>query len=195
MSSKQKVIKASFGYIIGNYLIKGLTFLSIPLFARIMETSDYGIYNNFIAYEGILFVLIGWAIHSSYKNAKLRFDKTADNYSYESYVSDTLVLVIISAVFYFVFINIINFMFPFVLKMSVLDVNLLIIYSFSTSIIVCFNIDSGIRYEYKKFLLVAGTNALSNILISVFLMVKVFPQNRYEGRILGTVFQHLFLVV
>ena len=66
---KNKYLKAGFGYTIGNYLLKGLSFLTMPIFARLLTTAEYGEYGTFLSYEGMLFVVIGFAIHSSYKNA------------------------------------------------------------------------------------------------------------------------------
>ena len=45
-----KVVKAGAGYIVGNYMLKGLSFLTIPIFSRLMSTSDYGLYNMFLAF-------------------------------------------------------------------------------------------------------------------------------------------------
>ena len=71
--SSDKVIKAGIGYTIGNYLLKGLSFLSVPVFSKLLSTTEYGRYSTFVAYEAILFVLIGAAIHSSYKNARYKY--------------------------------------------------------------------------------------------------------------------------
>lgn len=40
------ILKAGLGYTIGNYMIKGLTFFSIPIFARLLSPDNYGIYNK-----------------------------------------------------------------------------------------------------------------------------------------------------
>ena len=34
MSKSNKVVKAGIGYVIGNYLLKGLTFFTLPIFTR-----------------------------------------------------------------------------------------------------------------------------------------------------------------
>ena len=39
---QNKVVKAGAGYIIGNYLLKGITFLSAPIFTRLLSTEEYG---------------------------------------------------------------------------------------------------------------------------------------------------------
>lgn len=67
MSEENKVIKAGIGYTIGNYLLKGLSFLTVPLFSRLLDTSDYGIFNTYLAYQGIMFLLVGIALHTSLK--------------------------------------------------------------------------------------------------------------------------------
>lgn len=42
-SSGKKALKAGLGYTVGNMLVKGLSFLAIPLFARLMTVEDFGI--------------------------------------------------------------------------------------------------------------------------------------------------------
>ena len=48
------VLKAGLGYTVGNYLIKGLSFLTIPIFARLLDSADYGKYNTYMAFEAIV---------------------------------------------------------------------------------------------------------------------------------------------
>lgn len=50
--AKQNSIKrAGVGYTIGNYLIRGLGFLTVPIFSRLLSTADYGFYNTYTSYE------------------------------------------------------------------------------------------------------------------------------------------------
>lgn len=95
-----KAIKASIGYTVGNYLLKGLSFLTIPIFARLLSTEDYGTVNTFGAYESIMFVIIGFAIHASYKNARYKYQMIAEGANpgqdYRTYVSNSFCLIWIS---------------------------------------------------------------------------------------------------
>ena len=56
-SSGKKALKAGLGYTVGNMLVKGLSFLAIPLFARLMTVEDFGIYSTFSSYVMIMTVL------------------------------------------------------------------------------------------------------------------------------------------
>lgn len=189
-SSENKVVKAGIGYTAGNYLLKGLSFFSIPIFARLMETSDYGIYNSFVAYESVLFILVGLAIHTSYKNARYKYKYISEGAErgkdYQTYVSDSFLLVVLNALVWLVLAFILGSILSKALGLSRENLLILVIYSFSSAVLTCFNADISLRYDYKRFLAVSAVNAVSNIGISILLMLTLFDHSRYEGRIIGT---------
>lgn len=55
------ILKAGLGYTIGNYMIKGLTFFSIPIFARLLSPDNYGIIIHILLMK-VFFVCV-WALH------------------------------------------------------------------------------------------------------------------------------------
>ena len=79
-SSGKKALKAGLGYTVGNMLVKGLSFLAIPLFARLMTVEDFGIYSTFSSYVMIMTVLAGFTLHTSVRNAKLDYDERTGSY-------------------------------------------------------------------------------------------------------------------
>ena len=106
-TQKGSVKKAGLGYIIGNYFIRGIGFLTLPIFSRLMLPEEFGIYNTFISYGTILFAFIGVAFHTSYKNAFNKYDSEFNNY-----VSNTLLLCLINTVLFMVLAIFIPFFFP-----------------------------------------------------------------------------------
>lgn len=194
-----KVIKAGIGYTIGNYLLKGLSFLTIPIFARLMETSDYGIYNSFIAYETILFILIGFAIHSSYKNARYKYrlieEGAKPGFDYKTYVSSTLLLTVISTLIWLIIAFVFGGYLSKSLGISKSNIIILVIYSFSIAVVTDFNSDISLRYDYNSFLVISAVNAISSVALSVILMISVYKTRRYEGRIVGTAIPILLIAI
>lgn len=192
--SKQKsnIVKAGIGYTIGNYLIKGLAFLTVPIFSRLLSTTDYGIYNTFVAMEGIMYVIIGMAMHSNYKSARYKYgmigeERVEPGNDFNTYVSNTMIVVIFSTIFWlFIFYFSSNFL-ENLLGLNRITLLLLILYSSSGAIIPCFNAYVALKYKYKSYLLVAGLNAVGNILLSIILMLTVFNDKRYMGRIIGSI--------
>lgn len=187
-----KVIKAGIGYTVGNYLIKGLSFLTLPLFTRLMDTSSYGIYNSFSAYSNLFFVLIGLAIHSSYRNAKLKYHPLK---KYYSYISSTMLLVLFSLLIWILLCIPFSKYIGNILGLDDVMVYILILYSFSLAVITCFNSYSSVEYKYKAFLLIAGVNAISGIILSILLIIFVFRKQTYMGRTLGTVIPSFFISI
>ncbi len=190
MSQDRNIYEAGMGYMIGNYLLKGISFLTIPLFSRLMTISDYGIYNTFIAYESILYIFIGFALHSSYKNAKYKFKTNIDNISkgldYDTYVSATIIFILLNSVLFLFLIVVMHNIVTDFLELDTTSLFLLILYSTGTALITCYNAYIGLEYHYKTFIIVSAFNALTNIFFSVFLMLFVFPHARYLSRIIGT---------
>ena len=180
-NNTSKAINAGIGYTIGNYLIKGIAFLSAPLFSRIMSTSEYGMYSTFMAYESIGFIIIGLALHSSYKKAKYHFKD-----DFNGYVSSTIVLIIGNFIIFTLLVNLINSEIVQILGMDKLTCLFLVMFSFSSAIITCYNSYLSLNYEYKNYILIAAVNALGNVGLSLSLMLGPFEENRYLGRVVGT---------
>ena len=187
----RKVIKAGIGYTIGNYLMKGLNFFTIPLFAYLLTKGDYGKFGTFGAYEGILYVILGAAIHTSYKNARYKYRLTeegvAEGDDYYTYVSDTMIFILMSMTVLLIAANVFSRWLTVWLKLDLLSLNLLVIYCAATAIIACFNMDTSLNYGYGKYLLVAMLTAVSSIGLTLLLIWKVFPENGYLCRVIGTV--------
>lgn len=186
MAENNKAVKAGIGYVIGNYLIKGMLFLTLPIFARLLNTNDYGLYNTFVATEGLLYVIVGFAIHVSYKSAWYKYEGENHKEYYE-FASCTMVLIVISTIVF----SLCAFLFSDILQeYTLLDrksLILLTIYSGAAATLGCFNAHLGILYEYKKFLGISGLNAFVNIALSIILILTIFSNQKYFGRILGIV--------
>lgn len=183
-----KVVKAGIGYIIGNYLIKGLSFITVPLFVRLLSTAEYGQYNTYMAYESIFSIFIGLALYSSFKNA---YYNTTINY--KSYVSQCLLLAFLNYIFVSIILNIIYFFFH--LDYGTVLLNLLLIHSLSSSILSYYNVHISINFEYKKFIYIALFNALANVFMSLILIFTFYKNDRLMGRILGTVIPLLIITI
>lgn len=196
---KSKVVKAGIGYTIGNYFLKGLSFLTLPIFSRLLTTEDYGNYNVFLAYESILALLIGVAIHSSYKNARFKFgieeNAKENGADYYTYVSVTMVMLVINTLIAVGILLVLSKPLMALLDINKTNIVLLVLYSFSTATILCFNFDASIEYQYVAFFRISLINALLNIGVSLFLIFTILSSQRYLARVLGTTLPAFFIAI
>lgn len=175
------VISAGLGYTIGNVLIKGINFLALPFFSRIMTTEEIGIYSIFVAYEAILFVIIGMALHSCIRSASYEFENEIDKFISSIsliYLLNTIIFLFIAVVF--------GDSISSLLGLNKKSIILLVLYSLGTAIITLYNYRLSINYSYKKYLVISFTNSVCNIVISLVLILTIYRTQKNMGRIWGT---------
>lgn len=72
--------KASTCYLIGNVFNKGIAFLTVPIFTRILSTSDYGIVTTYNSWIGIVTMLLGFALHMAIRSSFIDYREKVDEY-------------------------------------------------------------------------------------------------------------------
>lgn len=179
--SRNKVFKAGAGYIIGNYLLKGITFLSAPIFTRLLTTEEYGDFGAYIAYESIFYIILGLALHSSITNAKYEYKE-----KFNEYISSIILLSCISIGIWLVVANVFFYGYSDKLGLDRTIVNVLVFHCFGSAMFQLFNSYVSLSYSVKSYLVLTAVNALSNMGISIILILTLFRNNRLTGRILGS---------
>lgn len=177
---KSKSIKAGIGYTVGNILIKGISFLSVPVFSRIMSQSEFGVYNVFLSYDAILFVIIGLALHSSIRSASLEFEDI------DNYVSSILIIYFVNASLILAISYIFRSSIHHAIGYRFQILLLLTVYSLSQALIILYNEVLSLTYAYKKYLMIAASSSIANIVLSLVLILTVYKQDAALGRIIGS---------
>lgn len=176
-----RAARAGMWYTLGNILVKGCVFLSLPIFTRILTTADFGIYNTYIAYEQILTAILGLGFYATIKNAKLDYGKRFDEYL-SAVVS--LSLIVLSFV-----LVVVNLLYPIIARMlgfSRLITNCLILQAFGAYLLHFYGTRLNVDFEFKSYLAMTFFNGIGNIVCSILLILFVFPSERYLGRIFGS---------
>lgn len=177
---KGKALKAGVGYTIGNICIKGINFLALPFFSRLLTTEEFGIFNLFVSYDAIIYIIIGLAIHSSIKSANYEFKGKI-----KEYTSSVSLIYIINCIVLFLIIVFCGTRISAWIKLEKIVLYLLILHSFANAILVLYNENISLHYSYKKYLAVSLFNSLSNVLFSLVLITTVFVDEKGMGRIFG----------
>lgn len=173
--------KAGTWYTIANMLLKGCVFFSLPIFTRILSTEDFGAYNTYMAYEGILTAILGLGLYGTVKNAKLDFE---DNFN--KYLSSVLTMSLSFLAIVLIMSNVFYNLYSSVLEFSRFVTNCLILQSFGSYLIYFYGSKLNIEFKYKAYIGLCCFNTIGNITLSVVLVLFVFPNERYLGRILGS---------
>lgn len=171
-------VKASFWYLISNMVLKGLGFITVPIFARMLTKAEFGYYNNFTAWLSILTMLATLSLSTSLVRA--RFDHEDDM---DSYVTSNLVLGTLSVLLFFVVFYINK---EVVEKIFALDFKYVLVMFLSIAFLPAYNMYTQIQrfaYRYKSVVAITVGVSVGSVALSLVLMSVM--SNALEARIIG----------
>lgn len=177
----RKVIKAATWYTISNMLLRAVSLITAPIFTRMLSTADYGIASNFTTWTSIIYCVTGLGLSTGIIRGKIEFKE--DFKKYLSAVQTmgflfALVILIIS-------IPLLDVLSEFMVIDKLLIVAMLIYLLFYPSVGYA-QINYRFEYRYRENILISILNTVGTVFCSIGLIL-MWTQQRYIGRILGTI--------
>lgn len=175
------LVKSSFWYTIGNFFIKGITFITIPLFTNIMTVEEYGLVNNYTAIASIFSLFVGLSLNGAINNANFEFKEDI-----KGFMSSTLFLSTLSFAIFLILGNGYFFFRNSFFELSQTIFNLMIFQSYGNFLINFLSAYFTINVQYFKFLSLSVLSTVLNIGLSLVMIFTLFEENRYIGRVVGS---------
>ncbi|MEZ8791602.1 oligosaccharide flippase family protein [Vibrio splendidus] len=160
----------------------GFAFLSIPIFTRLLSTSDYGNYALYMSWLGILFPIISAGLHLSIARAKIEYA----NY-YSSYVSSIVALVVL---FFLIQVLLVFFFIEDIKALLSLNSSLIFIltlHSFFQAVILISLEYFRYKGRYKATAFFEILQPVLIIMVSVLMVIFSLTDSAYLNRVVGTV--------
>ena len=177
-----KIIKAGSWYTITNFFIKGITFLTIPIFTRLLTTAEYGVTSIYTSWVGIFSIFIGFNLYSTVGRAKIDFKD-----EYDEFNSSVMFFSLVSFLVYLIIFITFESFFLSITGLSRVLFYLMVLQSYlfflQEYIINKFRFD----YNYKAVSIVNIILTGLGVLFSIFLILMVFQNNRVFGKITGQI--------
>lgn len=180
-----KIIKASVWNIIGTFLLKAISFLSVPIFTRLMSQDDYGYISTYTTYISFMGIVVGLGLNTAIFNARMDFEDRFNDYN--SSIIKAAGVVCVSEV---IIANLISSWICPPLGLNRLYLNLIIAISFAEYVVNSYYKINTVDFKFKKNVVFSILNSLFNISLSTF-FILLFNDD-ILGKLLG---QSLFIVV
>lgn len=194
MSSKLKNInkyyKSGIGYTIGNFMLKGMVFITVPIFTRLMSTSDYGTFSTYTAWISVLSVLVGFNLSISIRNARIDYKER-----YEEYKSSVLSLSFIIFFVMSIIIVLIHKYFYEFFDAPDFIIYIMIIQSFAMFLITYYQTILNQNFEYKSYLLISFINVIFGVALSIFFIFNFTNVSSFINRVVGGVIPLTFIAL
>jgi len=178
---QSQLVKASFWYTLGNIFIKGVNFITIPLYTNLMTVDEYGKINNFLAMVTIAGIFVGLSLEGSINNANFEFKEKI-----KEYLSSVLYLATLIFTGLFLLGNVMYLFGDTYFSISHKIFIFLAIQAFGSFLIHFLGAYFTINVQYFRYLLLSLLSILMNVGFSLLFMVTVFNDDRYLGRIVGS---------
>lgn len=170
--------KASLFYLVGNLFNKGISFLTVPIFTRILSTSDYGIVNTYYSWVSILSMLIGFSVYMGIRAAFVDYEERIDDFMAVTTTFTVACGAIFVAIFGTSLLLITNINILIIVLCFLEGLALALIQNYSVYLMMKF------RYRFRTILMI-----VPNLLGAVFSIITILFITRsipYMGRIVST---------
>lgn len=173
-----RILSAGMWYTFSSLLLRGVGFFTLPVFARLLSTDEFGVLNNTISWYGLISILATLNLSSSLIRARHDFEA-----EYNSYISTILFLgSLITLVFLTIvlanlswFSGLLSIPAPFLVLMMI---SLLVTPSIATYLSI-----KQLNYEFRAYAIVSVLVSVLEAGLSIILVI--FMRNKLSGRMLG----------
>lgn len=177
--------------LISSVLIQGITFLSAPVFSRLLGTANYGVVSMYHTWGEIFSILFPLQINATLHMARTRFPmEEQDRYQSAAMGLGTVLYLLCSALC-------LLFLHPLsrLLKMEPLAICVLIFFSFGQYCVSFLNAKYSFEFSAGRNFLLSFFTTVSSIGLSVLLVLRLPQETNYWGRILGEAATYVVLAV
>ena len=75
-----KAVKSGIWFTASNFLVKGIGFITMPFFSRLLTKAEFGDFNNFTTWLNILLIVTSFNLESSLIRVRFDFEGHLDVY-------------------------------------------------------------------------------------------------------------------
>lgn len=180
------VKKASTYYLIGTVFNKGISFITVPIFTRILSVSDYGVVTTYNSWVSIVSVFASLAIYMGVR---------ASFIDYEDKVEDFLSVITVFTLLYGGFLAGLVITAAYILPISVniVLVVMCMVQSVADAVIENISMFFMMKYRYKVRTVIMVLPGILGTVISIIFIRFVLDKNLYLGRIVPNALVTIFL--
>lgn len=179
MEKKIDSKKASLFYLIGTLFNKGIGFITVPIFTRILTVEDYGIVTTYNSWVSILMVFMSLAL---YMSVRLSF------IDYKEKTNDFLSTILLFTMIYGSIISLIVYAVALIvpMEMSSIVVLLCMLQSLGSALIEDISQFLMMKYRYRFRTMIMVLPNLISTIVAIYIIKYIISTGLYLGRIVPT---------
>lgn len=179
--------RASMWFLICAFLQKGISFITTPIFTRIMTTTEYGQYGEFNSWLSMVSVIVTLNLFSGvYVRGLVAFEK--DRHIFTSSLQSLVLCLVFSwTTLYLLFHRIINS----ITNLTTPQMLLMFLIIWTTSIFNFWSMSQRVDFKYRTLVLVTLIVSIANPIVGILLIHCM--EDKVTARILGIAIVELIM--
>ncbi len=180
VSTKKKskiVLRAGIWYTVSSFMTKGIAFITTPIFTRLLSSEDYGKYNNFVAWIGIIAIVATMDMHATVNRARFDYENL------DAYLSSVAITGSIFTAFLWAIVLVFSDFFCDLFSMNMTCINIMFITTLVSPSLTLLQAKNRINYKYKAYVMLSLGSVVLSVVVSLLLVV--LAENQLMGRIIG----------
>lgn len=179
-------VKAGVYYFICQIIVSGLSFISTPIFSRLMDKNSYGLFSNFAAWESILIPIVTLNLRQSVLKSKYDYPNKND-----TFISSILSISSCITVILYIVIELNRLYFIDFFNMDIQYIRILFFYLLLSPAFLYQQLQYRMYNKYKLFVFYSVVTTFLRMLLSVVLVVIL--EDKFAGRVLGYIIPAVIL--
>lgn len=177
-TDKNVVAKAGIWFTICNFLFRGMSFITTPIFTRLLTKEELGNYSNLASWIAVLIVITSFDLSTSIIRSKIEHEDDIDSYIWSILSFSTIFTLILYAA-------VIIFKEPVsaFLQMDMKYVHLMFLYFLTTPAYSMLITKHRAFYRYKLFVLITAIMTVCSTGLSLLLVICM--DDKLLGRAIG----------
>ena len=172
-------VKASIWFLICSFMQKGISVITTPIFTRLLSSGEYGQYNEFNSWLGIVSVIVTlWMFNGVYTQGLVKFENERDRFS-SALQGLTLALVLAWTVIYFIGHDFWNQL----LKITTTQAILMLILIWASAVFNFWAAEQRVVLKYKQLVIVTVLVSIAKPVLSIIFIC--LSNDKVTARILG----------
>ena len=176
----KKALQSGVWYTISNFLVRGIGFITTPIFTRLLTQAEFGQFNNYTSWQSILIIFVTLNLESTLICAQFDYKE-----KFDEYILSMLALSTASGCAWLAGILMFERQAEIIFGLDKCYVYAMLLYLLFLPAINLFQTRERLRFRYKSSVLVSLAVSVGAALLSVILVLCM--KNRLTGRIIGYV--------
>ena len=172
-------VRASLWFFVCSFLQKGISVITTPIFTRLLSTAEYGQYNVFNSWYGIISIFVALRLSMGvYAQGLVKFEEERNRFS-SSLQGLTLVLCTAWTLIYIVFHSGINSL----LNLTTVQMLAMLLMIWTTAVFEFWASEKRVTYSYRPLVILTLIISLAKPIVGIILVINA--DDKVTARILG----------